>query len=208
MASSQLQCATAHVGLKYLHCKPKQKCIFNQRSPLGFVSVNCTQESLLLRRVNLRALALNEHNMREPPLHFHIKVAFFFFFPFLIWCKHTDSSIPLLSCSLPRVWWSARCHRTPPLRPPRTRSPGTTRPRGAPPRPARASSSGCRRTPYGLSAPRPGPPLPGSSGAHPWPGTRGSLGQQRGCSDQILPSNQPCSAFPSLRYDAQLRDDG
>lgn len=121
------------------------------------------------------------------------------FFPsVLIPCKHADLSIPLLSCFLPRVWWSARCHRTPRLHPPRTRSPGTTRPRGAPPPRARASSSGCRRTPYGPSAPRLGPPLPGSSGAHLWPGKRGFLGQQRGCRDQILPSLQPCSAFPAL----------
>lgn len=163
------------------------------------ISVKCAQDppqSLLLLRVNLHALTLNEHNMRDPPLQFHIKLFFFFFA--VILCEHADFSIPLLSCFLPRVWWSARCHRTPRLHPPRTRSPGTTRPRGAPPPPARASSSGCRRTPYGPSAPRLGPPLPGSSGAHPWPGTRGFLGQQRGCSDQILPSNQPCSAFPAL----------
>lgn len=61
--------------LEFSIFKPKQKCSFDKKTPLAFDSR--TQDSLVLWRVNLRALALNEHNMREHSLQFYIKVAFF-----------------------------------------------------------------------------------------------------------------------------------
>jgi len=89
-------------------------------------------------------------------------------------------SVPRSSCSRPRVSWWAPCLRTPPPRPPRTRSPATPRPRAAPAPPARAAASGPTRTaraPAGLSA---GPARPDSRcGALLWPETAGPRGPRR-----------------------------
>lgn len=72
-------CHLTHVAVKW----PLQNFSAQLHTlDLSVFIANRSKDALLTRkavlwRVNLRAPALDEHNMREPPLQFHIKVAFF-----------------------------------------------------------------------------------------------------------------------------------